>query len=146
MNRVTVIVPAALIDAANHVHVLLGKSKGFNTYGEPQWQDAQGNLYAVSSGLWSDAQIAGVTNPDVLRQIEPPEGVDMALAAQAQASFELRQVAEGGDPLPSPMKGGILALAGPRSVDLLAEIGIFRVKEALGADILPHDLSEAQHG
>lgn len=145
MNRVTVIVPAALIDAANHVHVLLGKSKGFNTYGEPRWQDAQGNLYAVSSGLWTDAQITGVTNPDVLSQIEPPEGVDMALAAQAQASFELRQAAVSGDTPATPMAGVILALAGGSPVELLAEIGIFRVKEALGADILPHDLSEAQY-
>lgn len=145
MNRVTVIVPAALIDAANHVHVLLGKSKGFTTYGEPRWQDAQGNLYAVSSGLWTDAQITGVTNPDVLSQIEPPEGVDMALAAQAQASFELRQAAVSGDTPATPMAGVILALAGGSPVELLAEIGIFRVKEALGADILPHDLSEAQY-
>lgn len=137
MGRVTVIVPDALIEAANHVHVLLGKSKGFNTYGEPRWQDAQGNLYAVSSGLWTDAQITGVTNPDVLSQIEPPEGVDMALAAQAQASFELRQAAVSGDTPATPMAGVILALAGGSPVELLAEIGIFRVKEALGADILP---------
>lgn len=126
--RITVIVPESLMEAASHVHVLLGKANHLNTYTVANWQDAEGNLYAVSSGIWTEAQIAGVTNPDVLAGIELPEGVDLALVAQAQAAFSLDDESTTADP------AQIIAMAGGNPLEAL---------EAAGLSIVPSDLGDS---
>lgn len=103
MPRVTVAVHASedLIRGANHVHVLLGKADHFGTYTEPDWQDGEGNLYCVSSGPWSDTQIAGVTNPEAFGevtteiQLQYPD-LDLEAVAQAQAAFGFGGTAQPG--------------------------------------------------
>lgn len=94
MRRVTVAVSAQpdLIRGANHVHVLLSKAEGFDTYVTPGWQDADGNLYCVSSGLWTDTQIDGVTRPEAFSTVVADfmtryPDLDLAAVAQAQAAF-----------------------------------------------------------
>lgn len=94
MRRVTVAVAADpdLIRGANHVHVLLSKADGFETYTVPGWQDADGHLYCVSSGLWSDVQIEGVTNPEAFASVVAEitaayPDLDLAAVAVAQAAF-----------------------------------------------------------
>jgi len=93
MQRVTVMVPEALIEAANHVMVVLGKATGLNSYRGATYQDADGSLYAVSSGMWTDTQIVGVSDPSVLAGVLVetglPEGVDLAMVQAAQAAFVL---------------------------------------------------------
>lgn len=113
MKRVTVAVPEALMEAANHTHVVLGKCDHLNTYAATNFQDAAGNKYAVSSGLWSDSQIAGVTNPSALAGVNAPEGVDLSLVGAAQAAFELHENIA----LAAPNK--IIARVGDNAVSVL---------------------------
>ena len=134
--RVTVIVPEALMTAANHTHVILGKSSDVHTYTAANWQDGQGNLYAVSSGVWTDAQIAGVTNPAVLQGIveagEVPEAVDLTLVQQAQAAFSLVHMADDeGNTNAAPSLAGIVAIPSDNPHAALAWLGLTRIPEAI---------------
>lgn len=93
MIRVTVMVPQALMRAANHVHLLMGKSTALNTYTIADFEDGVGNLYAVSSGIWGPLQLAGVQNPSII-QIQSdadlvPDLCDTSQVAIAQAAFVL---------------------------------------------------------
>lgn len=134
--RVTVIVSAELMDAANHVHVLLGKARRFNSYTAAHWTDGA-NDYAVSSGLWSEGQIGSVANPAAIAEMveagRRPEGVDLALAAQAQAAFELHiaGVKEDGAPLPIPQAapGKIIAVVSNNPQTVLSAAGLQWVSE-----------------
>ena len=138
-QRVTVIVSQELMEAANHVHVLLGKASGLNSYQSANWEDVAGNLYAVSSGQWTEAQIQGVTNPAVIAEMvaagRVPEGVDLVLAAQAQAAFELHLTGhdDEGDilPLPEAAPGKIIAVVSERPHAVLSAAGA-RAVEADG--------------
>src|SRR5690554_6543494 len=48
--RVTIAVPESLIEKANHLACILGESAAdINTFREANWQDAEGNLFAVAS-------------------------------------------------------------------------------------------------
>lgn len=94
MNRVTVIVPVSKAEAANHTHIALGKAKDLNSCIEPNYQDAQGNLYHVSSGLWTETQIAGVKNPLIMGELELPENSKAGLTKvqDAQANFTMCEI------------------------------------------------------
>lgn len=49
-HRVTIAVPPHLIDRANHLACIVGESsEDINTFREANWEDAEGNLYAVAS-------------------------------------------------------------------------------------------------
>ncbi len=131
--RVTVAVPETLMDAANHTHVVLGKASKPTTYTDARWQDADGNLFAVSSGLWTDAQLRGVTDPAVLGAIIAkggvPEGVDLALVQAAQAAFVLSEsdaLDEDGEPIPplTADPGKIIALASSNAADAVKALGL----------------------
>ena len=83
IHRVTIAVPETLIEKANHLACIVGEfSADINTFREANWQDADGNLYAVAST---------VVKPIFLQATqglpEPPphaEGIaDLALAQQA---------------------------------------------------------------
>lgn len=50
IHRVTIAVPENLIEKANHLACIVGESaEDINTFREANWQDADGNLYAVAS-------------------------------------------------------------------------------------------------
>lgn len=92
MRRVTVAVPETLMIPANHVHVLLEKSESFDTYTSANWQDEQGNRYAVSSGIWTVRQINGVKYPqgaqaEVAQTLLKFTDLDLGMVFYAQAMF-----------------------------------------------------------
>ncbi|WP_157971192.1 hypothetical protein [Pseudogemmobacter bohemicus] len=129
MQRVTVAVSAEpnLMKGANHVHVLLSKAENFDTYYDPGWQDSDGNLYCVSSGLWSDLQIEGVTDPTIfseviyeLMQIYPD--IDMAAVAVAQDAFRWGGKAE---------TSKITAIIGDDPFSALSEMGLRPLEESV---------------
>ncbi|KIC11156.1 hypothetical protein RA19_07300 [Leisingera sp. ANG-M1] len=134
MQRVTVIVGAGLMAAANHVEVLLGKARDLNTFLAAGWSDGT-HAYAVSSGQWSEAQIAGVSNPAIIAELMQagpiPALVDPALAGQAQSAFELHAAGldEDGSPLPVPQAAPdrIIAISGSDPLALLAQAGLQRL-------------------
>ncbi|MCG7520836.1 hypothetical protein [Ruegeria sp. Ofav3-42] len=130
MKRITVVVGEGLMTPANHVHMLLGKCGHLNTYRAATWKKG-GDSYAVSSGMWTDVQIAGVTNSAILAQLvddgRVPDDVDLAQAAMAQTSFVFVEPAfnDAGDPLPlpAPSPDKITAYVGDDPTALLAQIG-----------------------
>lgn len=95
MKRMTVVVPVALAAAAGHTVALMRKSQSLTSYDEAGWQDSDGNLYAVSSGLWSAAQIEGVQNPDIINKLSEEEaipeieGLDLSIVSVAQGAFQI---------------------------------------------------------
>ena len=90
MIRLTFAAPEAFIPDANQLARVIGLSPDDDkTYGEPQYQDAAGNLYSVASGLVEPSFIDTATSP-----LEEPEwGADMAAAQRAQALAALGEPA-----------------------------------------------------
>lgn len=93
LQRITVAVPAALMTAANHVQYLMGKASGpEKVYTAVNCTDPLGTGYSVSSGLWTDEQIAGVQQPDIIEAMiaegRVPEDCDLDYVAEAQDVFE----------------------------------------------------------
>ena len=94
MTRITMIVPETRGVDVNHTHVLLDKATALNTYSVPVYEDAGGNRYFVSSGPWTDEQIAdiknaGFTNETKVRDKLTDQGgiVDKTRAAGVQTSM-----------------------------------------------------------
>jgi len=87
-QKATIATPAAHIPEANQLALALGESaaddKTFNT---AAWQDAEGNLYAVSSTVAKPifAQIAG----QPLQAPEHAPDMDLAAATRAQALLQI---------------------------------------------------------
>lgn len=90
MIRITFACPEAFISDANQLARAIGLSADDDkNYGEPQYQDADGNLYAVASGLVEPSFIDTATSP----LVEPEWGADMDAAQRAQALAALGQPA-----------------------------------------------------
>lgn len=90
MIRITFAAPAAHIADANQLARVVGYGPNDDkTYGEPQYQDADGNLYAVASGLVVPHFVEVATSP----LTEPAWGADMAAAQRAQSLAALGQPA-----------------------------------------------------
>ncbi|WP_037309081.1 hypothetical protein [Ruegeria halocynthiae] len=94
-QTVTNIVPVALIEPANHTFVVLGQAQQIDSISDGRWQDSGSNLYAVTSGDWTDRDIASVTSPAIIaalaqspRMVDFLElGVDVAKVQAAQGSY-----------------------------------------------------------
>ncbi|MTH61215.1 hypothetical protein [Paracoccus litorisediminis] len=126
LTTVTVAVPEALMSAASHVVFLLGRTTVLDAYSSADWRDAAGNLYAVSSGAWTDAEIAGVLHPEQfagrLEEFVAREpNLDPALIAQAQSVFAMS-----GSPVPADPEM-IVAVSGPNALEILAQMGLSRI-------------------
>lgn len=90
MIRLTFACPAAHIADANQLARVVGYGPDDDqTYGEPQYQDADGNLYAVASGLVEPSFVTTATSP----LAEPEWGADMDAAQRAQALAALGEPA-----------------------------------------------------
>lgn len=130
-TRVTVIIHTAHVTPVNHVKAMLGMTRRVDIDRPASWTDGT-NLYAVSSGYWTETQIAGVQNPLIIDLLERagriPENVDVAFARQAQSVFVF--IAEG-DPIPQAVPGKIIAIAGPNPLAILAAAGVQQVETGL---------------
>lgn len=67
-HRITLIVPEQYMDIANHLALIMGESTAdIGTFVTADWQDADGNLYAVCSALSKpvvlDALTKGLPDP-----------------------------------------------------------------------------------
>ena len=126
--RLTIICPAAHIADANNLAQVLGYGPADGlTYGEPGWQDADGNQYAVASLDVSDAFVTAATSPLVRPEWDTGKSISMA-AARAQALVSLRTPGEGeGEDTPQASPGTILALAHPDPLAALDLAGLARV-------------------
>jgi hypothetical protein len=83
-NRLTLAVPESLVDAANNLSLIMGRSTAdINTFTQATWQDASGNLYAVASAVSKPIVIQALSTglPDPLPA--HAEDADVTLAQQA---------------------------------------------------------------
>lgn len=91
--RVTIACPAGHIADANQLARCIGLGPDDDrTYGDPTWQDAGGNLYAVASAIVGPGFGAAATSP----LEEPSWGCDLAAATRAQALIRIMQPADPG--------------------------------------------------
>ena len=122
-HRVTIATPLAHIPDANQLALALGESaaddKTFNT---AAWQDAEGNLYAVSSTVAKPifAELAG----QPLQAPDHAPDMDVAAATRAQALLQIN----GGIATPDV----IAVILGNRlesAQDHIAALGLTRVEQ-----------------
>jgi hypothetical protein len=121
--RLTFACPEALRDDANHLAMVLaeGKPDG-NTYGDLNWQDAAGNLYAAASFTVRPEWIAGATSPLQRPEWDTGNLVNMAGARRAQATLVVWL--GGDDPVPQAMPGKLTVVAGDNGRAALEAMGL----------------------
>ena len=122
--RITVSCPQALIPQANQLAMCLAFSEADSrTYGAPNWQDAQGNLYAAASFLsrqeWIDAAQSQLVRPPW----DTEEIIDMAAAAEAQAAMQFWLPDAPGFP-PAASTSHLIAVGGMEGIAALAAMGL----------------------
>jgi len=117
MPLVTIACPAAMIEDANQFARCIGLGPDDErTYGAPCWQDAEGNLYAVSSGLVGPTFAQTAESP----LVEPAWGCDLAAAQRAQALIQI-------GPPASPLR--LAAVFGDDGMAAVAALGLTAVPE-----------------
>jgi len=89
--RVTISAPKALIPAANQLALAIGESRDDDkSFGEPRYQDSEGNLYSVVSTV-AVSQFPQIASSDLeaaaIERFGEDHPVDLALAQQAQAAL-----------------------------------------------------------
>lgn len=99
--RITIAVPESLMVPANHLAVAIGESAGdFESFTIADWQDAEGNKYAVMSSVITGLLLQYAGTPPQQREFAPEEW-DAQLAMQAQAAITL-WLGEGDPPAAAP--------------------------------------------
>jgi hypothetical protein len=89
-NRLTLAVPESLMDKANNLSLIMGRSTAdINTFAQATWQDASGNLYAVCSAVSKPIVVQALSTglPDPLPA--HAENADVELAQQALDAVEV---------------------------------------------------------
>jgi len=120
--RLTITCPDALRDDANNLAMVLGSGLGdAETYGTPNWQDADGNLYACASLPVSDAFITTAQSGLQRPAWDTDSAISMAAANRAQAAlvFSLEAVEVAPDKL--------TACVGDDALATLAAMGLTQV-------------------
>jgi len=118
-RRVTIVCPEALIPDANQLALVIGESAADDqTFGTPRYEDASGNLYAVSSTVATGA-FEGKATTTLEAPAHSPEA-DLTAAERAQAALYIYGVhgTEGAAP------GRLWALVEPAPGDAKAAIAL----------------------
>jgi hypothetical protein len=122
--RLTIACPDALRDDANQIAMVLGYGPDdAETYGSLNWQDADGNLYAVASLPVSDTFTTTAQTALQRPSWDTGSHVNMAGANRAQAAlvFSLTPV--------TAMPDKLTACAGDDALATLAAMGLTQVEE-----------------
>jgi len=121
--RLTIACPEALRDDVNQLAMVLGYGPSdAETYGELNWQDAGGNLYACASLIVSDTFTTTAQSPLQRPAWDIDNTVNMAGANRAQAAlvFSLTPV--------TAMPDKLTACAGDDALATLAAMGLTQVE------------------
>jgi len=121
--RLTIACPDALRDDANNLAMILGYGPSdAKTYGAPNWQDGDCNLYAVASLPVSDAFTTAAQSSLQRPAWDTDSHVNMAGASRAQAAlvFSLTPVAA--------MPDKLTACVGDDALGVLAAMGLTQVE------------------
>jgi len=125
--RITIACPDALRDDANNLAMVLGYGPSdAETYGELNWQDAGGNLYACASLTVSDAFTTTAQSGLQRPAWDTDNHVNMAGANRAQAAlaFSLTPV--------TAMPDKLTACVGDDALATLAAMGLTQVEVDVG--------------
>jgi len=121
--RITIACPEALRDDANQIAMVLGYGPDdAETYGELNWQDVDGNLYACASLPVSDAFTTAAQSGLQRPAWDTDNHVNMAGANRAQAAlvFSLTPV--------TAMPDKLTACVGDDALATLAAMGLTQVE------------------
>ena len=121
--RLTIACPDALRDDANNLAMILGHGPSdAETYGTPNWQDADGNLYACASLTVSDAFTTTAQSGLQRPSWDTDNIISMAAANRAQAAlvFSLTPV--------TAMPDKLTACVGDDALATLAAMGLTQVE------------------
>ena len=124
--RLTIACPEALRDDANQLAMVLGYGPAdAETYGTPNWQDADGNLYACASLPVSDTFVskAQSTLSRPAWDTDSHVNMDAAWWAQEALVFSLTPV--------TAMPDKLTACAGDDALATLAAMGLTRAPNDL---------------
>lgn len=123
--RITIACPDAHRSDANALGACLGFSLAdAQTYGEPTWRDAGGNLYACASLDVREEWLAAAQQPLVRPEWDTGRKVNMTGAGRAQALVRLWD----GTGLPPLARPDVLTvIAGLPGVDAVAAMGLVPV-------------------
>jgi hypothetical protein len=126
---ITIAVPAAHVADANDLAMALGFSTADEqTYGNPSWQDAAGNLYSAASLVASDGFVSTATSTLQRPEWDTEQYISMAAANRAQALVVV-WVADGDTDVPQANPNAITAIGGMVGLDALAAMGLTRVAQ-----------------
>ena len=127
--RITVACPATLQADANNLAMVLAFGPADElTYGEPSWQDAEGNLYAAASFEAAPEWVTGAQSPLARPSWDTmPYTISMAAATRAQAALVFWG-GEGPVPQADPLK--LTAVVGDSGPAMLAAMGLAMVSES----------------
>ena len=121
--RLTITCPDALRDDANNLAMILGYGPSdAETYGTPNWQDADGNLYVCASLPVSDAFTTTAQSGLQRPSWDTDNIISMAAANRAQAAlvFSLTPV--------TAMPDKLTACVGDDALATLAAMGLTMVE------------------
>lgn len=128
--RLTIACPAAHIADANQLAMVLGYSEADqDTYRDPQWQDAQGNLYSLASLPVGDTFVSTATGPLTRPEWDAEEIIDMGAAERAQALIVLWVPTEEDPDAPLASPNVITAVSGEDGVSMITAMGLVVVPQ-----------------
>jgi hypothetical protein len=128
---ITIAVPAAHVADANDLAMALGFSTADEqTYAEPEWQDAAGNLYSAASLAGSDRFVQAATSTLQRPAWDAGQYISMAAANRAQDLVALWAV-DGETTAPQANPNAITAIAGMSGLDALAAMGLTRMAQGV---------------
>jgi hypothetical protein len=125
-NRLTLAAPESLMDAANNLSLIMGRSTAdINTFNQASWQDGNGNLYAVCSAVSKPIVVSALSAglPDPLPA--HAKNADVTLAQQALDAIEVY-----GEGVTVSATKIVLAID-DNPLDALAGMGLTRVEVEL---------------
>ena len=126
---ITIAVPAAHVADANNYAMALGYSTADEqTYAEPSWQDASGNLYSAASLVTSNGFVSTATSTLQRPAWDTEQYISMAAANRAQALVVV-WLAGGDTDAPQANPNDITAFKGMNGLDALAAMGLTRVAQ-----------------
>lgn len=119
--RVTVSCPAAMVDDANALAMVLGFSTSDGrAYNGFNWRDAEGNLYAAASFIASDAWGATAQSPLARPEWDVSETINMEAARRAQKALMFSSEPQCASPTALTAIGGMDGLTAIQSMGLIA--------------------------
>jgi len=125
MRRITIACPAAHVDDANQLAMVLGYGPADGiTYSNVGYQDALGNLYACASLPVGDSFVSTATSPLERPEWDTEEVIDMDKAAQAQGLVLLWAPNEDDPYPPQANPSQITAILGMDGVAAVAAMGL----------------------